>query len=126
MSYIRQAHLRTTLLPRYLVLAVLVGALIASLMAASAATASDVTVSNCAKLQPILTAAEEGEVITLAALCTASNSGTSKGSFRLPSNVADITIEAQSGITAGFEGAGVAKPALEGKGNGSGVAQPRG
>ncbi len=118
-GYIGQAHLRTTPRPRYLVLAVLVGMLIASLTAASAAMASDVTVSNCAKLQPILNAAEAGEVITLAALCTASNSGTSKGSFRLPPNkVADITIEGQSGMTAGFEGTGVGHSALEGTGNG--------
>ena len=117
-GYIGQAHLRTTPPRRYLTLAVLVGMLIASLMAASAASASDITVSNCAKLQPILNAAEEGEVITLAALCTVSNSGTSKGSFRLPSNVADLTIEGQSGMTAGFEGAGVKGDALEGRGNG--------
>ncbi len=118
MGYIGQVHLRTAQRPRYLTLAVLVGMLIASLLAASAAAASDVTVSNCAKLQPILNAAEEGEVITLAALCTANNSGTSKGVFRLPYNVADLTIEGQNGMTAGFEGAEVAKPALEGRGNG--------
>jgi len=117
-SYTGQAHVRSTLRPRYLALAVLVGTLIASLMAASAATASDVTVSNCAKLQPILNAAEEGEVITLAALCTKSNSGKAEGVFRLPSNVADLTIEGQSGMTAGFEGAGVTQRALEGRGNG--------
>jgi hypothetical protein len=74
-------------------------------------------VSNCAELQPILNAAPEGEVITLAALCTASNSGTSKGSFKLPS-AANITIEGQSGMTAGFEGTGVKGSALEGTGNG--------
>jgi hypothetical protein len=113
-----QAHLHTTPRPRYLALAVLVGTLIASLLAASAAMASDVTVSNCAKLQPILSAAEEGEVITLAALCTASNSGTSKGIFKLPYKVADLTIEGQSGMTAGFEGVGVKGRALEGGGNG--------
>ncbi len=117
MSYIGQAHVRSTLRPRYLMLAVLLGALIASLMAASAARASDVTVSNCAKLQPILSAAEAGEVITLAALCTASNSGTSKGSFRLPS-VAGLTIEGQSGMTAGFDGTSVTGSALESRGNG--------
>jgi len=111
-------HLLTTQRSRYPALAVVMGTLIASLLSVSAASASDVTVSNCAKLQPILNAAEAGEVITLAALCTASNSGASKGSFRLPSNVADLTIEGQSGMTAGFEGAGVAKPALEGRGNG--------
>jgi hypothetical protein len=116
-SYIGQAHVRSTLRPRYLMLAVLVGTLIASLMAASAATASDVTVSNCAKLQPILNAAEAGEVITLAALCTESNSGTAKGSFNLPS-VADLTIEGQSGMTAGFDGTSVKGRALEGTGNG--------
>ena len=118
MAYIGQAHLRSTPRPRYLALAVLVGALIASLLAVSAAAASDITVSNCAKLQPILNAAEEGEVITLAALCTKENSGKAEGSFRLPYNVADLTIEGQSGMAAGFEGAGVAKPALEGRGNG--------
>ena len=32
--------------------------------------------------------------------------------------MADLTIEGQSGMAAGFEGAGVAKPALEGRGNG--------
>jgi hypothetical protein len=118
-SYIGQAHLRTTLRPRHLALAVLVGMLIASLMAASAATASDVTVSNCAKLQPILNAAEAGEVITLAALCTASNSGSVKGSFTLPpSTVANVTIEGQSGMAAGFEGTGVSGSALRGTGNG--------
>jgi hypothetical protein len=115
---IGQAHLGTTPRPRYLALVVLVGTLIASLLAVSAAAASDVTVSNCAKLQPILNAAEADEVITLAALCTASNSGTSKGSFRLPSNVADLTIEGQSGTTAGFEGTGAEGSALEGAGNG--------
>ena len=118
MRYIGQAHLRSTPRPRYLALAVLVGTLIASLLAVSAASASDITVSNCAKLQPILNAAEEGEVITLAALCTKENSGKAEGSFRLPYNVADLTIEGQSGMAAGFEGAGVAKPALEGRGNG--------
>ena len=118
MGYIGQAHLRSTPRPRYLALAVLVGTLIASLLAVSAASASDITVSNCAKLQPILNAAEEGEVITLASLCTKENSGKAEGSFRLPYNVADLTIEGQSGMAAGFEGAGVAKPALEGRGNG--------
>jgi hypothetical protein len=114
---IGQAHLGTTPKPRYLALAVLVG-MIASLLAVSTATASDVTVSNCAKLQPILNAAEAGEVITLATVCTANNSGTSKGSFRLPSNVADLTVEGQSGTTAGFDGTGVKGRALEGTGNG--------
>ena len=118
MGYIGQAHLRSTPRPRYLALAVLVGTLITSLLAVSAASASDITVSNCAKLQPILNAAEEGEVITLAALCTKENSGKAEGSFRLPSNVADLTIEGQSGMTAGFEGAGVKGDALEGRGNG--------
>jgi hypothetical protein len=118
MGYIGQAHLRSTPRPRYLVLAVLVGMLITSLLAASAASASDITVSNCAKLQPILNAAEEGEVITLAALCTKSNSGKSEGSFTLPYKVADITIEGQSGTTAGFDGTGVEGRALEGMGNG--------
>ena len=118
MGYIGQAHLRTTPRPRYLALAVLVGMLIASLLAASTAAASSVTVSNCAKLQSRLNEAEEGEVITLAALCTENNSGTSKGSFRLPSKVADLTIEGQSGMTAGFEGADVKGRALEGTGNG--------
>jgi hypothetical protein len=116
MGYIGQAHLRTTPRPRYLTLVVLIVALIACLSLATRARA-DVTVSNCVELQPILNAAPEGEVITLAALCTASNSGTSKGSFRLPS-AADITIEGQSGTTAGFEGAGVSGSALEGTGNG--------
>jgi hypothetical protein len=117
-SYIGQAHVRSTLRLRYLVLAVLVGMLIASLLAASAATASDVTVSNCAKLQPILNAAEAGEVITLAALCTVSNSGKYEGAFKLPSNVADITIEGQSGMTAGFDGTSVTGSALESRGSG--------
>ena len=85
MGYIGQAHLRSTPRPRYLTLVVLVGALVACLSLATRSDGADVTVSNCAELQPILNAAEEGEVITLAALCTASNSGTSKGSFRLPS-----------------------------------------
>jgi hypothetical protein len=58
---IGQAHLRTTPRPRYLALAMLVGTLVASLMAVSAASASDITVSNCAKLQPILNEAEAGE-----------------------------------------------------------------
>ena len=118
MSYIGQAHVRSTLRPRHLVPAVLVGALIASLMAVSAAAASDVTVSNCAKLQPILNAAEEGEVITLAALCTKGNPGKAEGSFRLPSNVADLTIEGQSGMTAGFDGTGVEGSAPESRGSG--------
>jgi hypothetical protein len=117
-GYIGQVHLRTTQRPRYLALAVLVGMLIASLLAASAASASDVTVSNCAKLQPILNAAEEGEVITLAALCTKSNSGKAEGSFTLPYKVADITIEGRSGMTAGFDGTDVEGRALEGMGNG--------
>jgi hypothetical protein len=117
-GYIGQAHLRTTLRPLHLTLAVLMGTLIVSLLAVSAALASDVTVSNCAKLQPILNEAEAGEVITLAALCTKSNSGKAEGVFRLPSNVADITIEGQSGMTAGFEGMGVKGHALEGNGNG--------
>lgn len=101
-------------------LAVLIGALVASLLAVSAASAalSDVTVGNCAQLQPVLSNAEPGEVITLAALCTKSNSGKAEGTFKLPSNVADITIEGQSGVTAGFEGTGVSRSALEGAGNG--------
>ena len=117
MSYIGQAHLRTTLRPRYLTLAVLVGALIASLIAVSTAGAAEITVSNCLQLQHELSSAEQGDVITLAALCTASNSGTSKGSFTLPS-AADLTIQGQSGMTAGFEGAGAGASALQGTGNG--------
>jgi hypothetical protein len=117
-SYIGQAHLRTTPRLRYLTLVVLIVSLVACLSLAARAHAA-VTVSNCAELQPILNAAPEGEVITLDALCTASNSGTSKGSFRLPpSKVANITIEGQNGTTAGFEGVGVSGPALEGTGNG--------
>jgi hypothetical protein len=115
-SHIGQAHLRTTLRPRFLTLAVLVGALIASLMAVSTAVASDVTVSNCAKLQSTLEAAEEGEVITLAAVCTKSNSGKAEGSFTLPA-VANLTIEGQ-GTTAGFDGTKVSGSALRGTGNG--------
>jgi hypothetical protein len=121
MSYIGRVHLRSALRPRYLVLVVLVGTLVASLLAVSAAVAaasSDITVSNCAKLQPVLSNAEPGEVITLAALCTKNNSGNAKGVFKLPSNVADITIEGQSGTTAGFEGTGAEGSALEGAGNG--------
>lgn len=116
MSYIGQAHLRTTLRVRYLTLVVLIGASIVSLMAVSAA-AADVTVSDCAQLQTTLTKAKPGEVITLAALCTASNSGAAKGSFTLPA-VADLTIQGQSGTTAGFEGTSAKDSALEGTGNG--------
>ena len=114
---IGQAHLRSTPLPRYLALAVLMGTLIASLLAVSTAGAADITVSNCSQLQHELSNAEQGDVITLAALCTESNSGTAKGSFTLPS-AADLTIQGQSGMTAGFEGAEVTKRALEGRGNG--------
>jgi len=115
---IGQPHLRSTWLPLYLAFAVLVGALIASLLAVSTAGAADITVSNCLQLQHELNGAEQGDVITLAALCTKSNSGEAEGSFRLPYNVADLTIEGQSGMTAGFEGAGVEGRALEGTGNG--------
>jgi hypothetical protein len=114
---IGQAHLGSTLRPQYLVRAVLVGALIASLMAASAARAADITVSNCLQLQHELSNAEQGDVITLAALCTASNSGTSKGSFTVPSKATNLTIEG-SGTAAGFEGAGAGASALQGTGNG--------
>jgi len=117
MGYIGQAHLRSTPRPRYLTLVVLIGALVACLSLATRARA-DVTVSNCAKLQPILNAAEEGEVITLDALCTKSNSGKAEGVFRLPSNVANLTIEGQSGMTAGFDGTGVEGSALESRGSG--------
>jgi len=117
MGYTGQAHLRTTLRPRYLALAVLVGALIVSLLAVSTAGAADITVSNCLQLQHELNNAEQGDVITLAALCTKSNSGKAEGSFNLPS-AADLTIQGQNGMTAGFEGTEVTKRALEGKGNG--------
>ncbi len=103
---------------RRLLPAVLTGMLIGLLMAVSTAAASDVTVSNCAKLQPTLNAVEEGEVITLAALCTKSNSGKAEGVFRLPSSVADVTIEGQAGTTAGFDGTGVKGSALESRGKG--------
>ena len=86
-------------------------------MAVSTATAADITVSNCAQLQHELSNAEQGDVITLAALCTKANSGKAEGSFTLPS-AADLTIQGQSGTTAGFEGAEVTKRALEGRGNG--------
>jgi hypothetical protein len=117
MGYIGQAHLRTTLRPRYLMLAVLMGALIASLTAVSTAGAAEIIVSNCSQLQNELNHAEKGDVITLATLCTESNSGTAKGSFMLHST-SDLTIQGQSGTTAGFEGVGVSGPALEGTGNG--------
>jgi hypothetical protein len=116
---IGEAHLGTTTRPRYLALAVFVGALVASLLAVSTAAASDVTVSECSQLQHVLNNAESGDVITLAALCTKSNSGEAEGSFKLPSNkVTDLTIEGESGMTAGFEGTGVEGSALEGTGNG--------
>jgi hypothetical protein len=95
----------------------LVGTLVASLLTVSTAGAADITVSNCLQLQHELNGAEQGDVITLAALCTKSNSGKAEGSFNLPS-AADLTIQGQSGITAGFEGTEVTKRALEGKGNG--------
>jgi hypothetical protein len=114
---IGQAHLGTSK-SWYLALAVLIGTLIASLLAVSTASASNVTVSECSQLQHVLSSAEPGDVITLAAFCTKGNSGEAEGSFTLPSNVADLTIEGQSGTTAGFEGAGVSGPALEGTGNG--------
>jgi hypothetical protein len=96
---------------------VLLGTLAVSLLAASTAGAADITVSNCMQLQHELNNAEKGDVITLAALCTKVNSGKAEGSFNLPS-AADLTIEGQSGMTAGFEGAGVTERALEGRGNG--------
>jgi hypothetical protein len=117
MPDIGQAHLRSTPRPRYLALAMLVGTLIVSLLVVSTARAAEITVSNCAQLQHELSNAEKGDVITLAALCTASNSGTAEGSFNLPS-AADLTIQGQSGMTAGFEGTGVKGDALEGTGNG--------
>jgi hypothetical protein len=98
-------------------LVVLVGALIASLTAVSTAGAADITVSNCLQLQHELSNAEPGDVITLAALCTASNSGSVKGSFTVPSKATNLTIEG-SGTTAGFEGAGAGASALQGTGNG--------
>ncbi len=116
MSHIGQAHLRTTLRPRFLTLAVLAGTLVASLTAVSTAGAADVTVSECSQLQHVLKSAEPGDVITLAALCTKTNSGEAEGSFRLPS-VANLTIEGQ-GTTAGFDGTEVSGSALEGTGNG--------
>jgi hypothetical protein len=112
-----QAHPPTAQRPRYLMLAVLVGTLVASLLAVATAGAANITVSNCLQLQHELNDAEQGDVITLAALCTKGNSGKAEGSFNLPS-AADLTIQGQSGTTAGFEGAGVAKHAREGRGNG--------
>lgn len=117
MSDSAQAHVPVTRM-RWPALAVLIGVLIASLLSVSAAAASGVTVGNCAQLQPVLSNAEPGEVITLAALCTKSNSGKAEGAFKLPSGVAGITIEGQSGMTAGFEGMNVGHSALEGTGNG--------
>jgi hypothetical protein len=108
--------LRTTQRLRYLGLAMLAGALIASLLAVPTAGAAEIVVSNCAQLQHELNSAEKGDVITLAALCTESNSGTAKGSFNL--NSTDLTIQGQSGTTAGFEGVGVTRRALEGGGDG--------
>src|SRR5271170_6540565 len=95
-GHIGQAHLRTTQRSRYLVLAVLVGALIAALLAVPTAGAAEIVVSNCAQLQHELSSAEKGDVITLATLCTESNSGTAKGSFNLHST-SDLTIQGQSG-----------------------------
>jgi hypothetical protein len=112
-----QAHVPATR-TRWPALAVLIGALIASLLTVSAAAASGVTVGNCAQLQPVLSNAEPGEVITLAALCTKNNSGKAEGAFELRPNVAGVTIEGQSGMTAGFDGAGVGLSALKGTGNG--------
>jgi hypothetical protein len=114
-GYIGQV-LRTTQRLRYLELAALVGALIASLLGVSTAGAAEIVVSNCAQLQHELNSAEKGDVITLATLCTESNSGTAKGSFNL--NSTDLTIQGQSGTTAGFEGVGVTRRALEGGGDG--------
>ncbi len=117
MGYTGQVHLRVMQRSRYLALAVLVGTLITSLVAVSTAGAAEIVVSNCAQLQHELGNAEKGDVITLATLCTKSNSGKAEGSFNLPS-AADLTIQGQSGTTAGFEGVSVARRALEGAGNG--------
>jgi hypothetical protein len=102
---------------RYLVLAVLVATLIASLIAVPTAGAAEIIVSNCLQLQNELNHAEKGDVITLATLCTESNSGTAKGSFNLHST-SDLTIQGQSGTNAGFEGVGAIRQALEGGGDG--------
>lgn len=69
---------------------------------ALAPTAAADTTTNCAGLQGVLFAAAPGDTITLNEMCTISNSG---GAFTLPS--IPITLRAQAGSGAGFDGTGV-------------------
>ena len=78
------------------------------------------SVSDCSRLQNVLNSAESGDVITLAALCTPTNSGSADGSFTL-SPSSGVTILGAAGGTNGFDGGGsggAANPALLGPGNG--------
>jgi hypothetical protein len=92
-------------------------ALLLACLAIGATASADVTVTDCSQLQTKLNEAKEGEVITLAALCTESNSGAAKGSFELPP-VANLTIQGLGGSPAGFDGTGASSFALEGVGDG--------
>ncbi len=77
------------------------------------------TITDCSRLQNTLDAAESGDDITLATLCTATNSGSADGSFTLPA-ASGVTIQGASAGTNGFDGGDGAAtaPALTGPASG--------
>lgn len=87
---------------------------------ASRASAASMT-TDCAGLQAALNQAQNGDVVTLNQMCTATNSGASAGSFTLASGSTQpsFTLQGQSGSGAGFDGTGVASSLLSATGAGS-------
>ena len=77
----------------------------------------DPSISDCSQLQPALNSAVSGDVITLGALCSVTNSGSSHGVFTLPTGLSALTLQG-SGGTAGFDGTGASGSALSGSGTG--------
>ncbi len=77
--------------------------------AASPASAATVT-TNCASLGSTFSTATAGETIVLNGMCTGAHAH-----YTLPA-VSNLTIEGASGTTSGFDGTGVANPALSGTG----------
>jgi hypothetical protein len=77
----------------------------------------DPSISDCSQLQPALSSAVSGDVITLGALCSVTNSGSSQGVFTLPTGLSALTLQG-SGGTVGFDGTGASGSALSGSGTG--------
>ena len=75
------------------------------------------TVSDCSKLQTALSSAVSGDVITLAALCTVTNSGLAHDSFHLPVGLSSLTLQGAS-ATDGFDGTSATSSALQGPSGG--------